>query len=169
MKPLIKNFIEVKENDIVTGLRIDLKKATILELNIYTAYMKGRLSADEVMSPFPNIKVIDNKIMAIGTMFQDVWVEDFIGDLSAYSALANLFSIATISSENGYVSRIMDVENDTIIEKKGFEDCVGRGNIYTMAGVKAFIQYREKQSPEKFSSLLKSLKDSGQKLDIIYS
>ncbi len=169
MKSFIKNFVEIKENGLVVGLSLDLEKAEPLELNIYTAYLSGRLTADDVISPPPWLKVSDWTVVGHGTFHDEIVVRDFVGNLSEYGSLANLHNITSISVGEGYIARIMDIKYGAIVEKDGFQDCVGYGQQYTTTGVLAFIKYCEKQDPTKMASLLKSLKDSGQKLDIIFS
>lgn len=172
MKALIKNLIPVIENNKIIGLRLDVENASDLEFNVYVSYLQNRIDSDTVMSPMPYLSPDENKRVVIGHGHHQSTevVVDWLGCAVEYRSLANLNNIAIISVEgSGFVSRIMDLKDDQIIQKEGFEDCVGRSNFYARAGILAYIAYREKQNPEKMENLLDSQIKSSEKGTIVFS
>lgn len=172
MKALIKNLIPVIENEKTIGLRLDVENATDLELNVYVSYLQNRITSDTVMCPMPFVSVHENKriVTERGLHFDSNIVVDWIGNSFDYNSLANLHNIAIIHVEGGgFISRIMECKDDQIVQKEGFEDCVGRANVYARAGILAYIAYREKQNPEKMTNLLDSQIKSSEKGTIVFS
>lgn len=172
MKALIKNLIPVIENNKTIGLRLDVENATDLELNVYVSYLQNRITSDTVMCPMPFVSVHEDKriVTERGLHFDSNIVVDWIGNSFDYNSLANLHNIAIINVEGGgFISRIMECKDDQIVQKEGFEDCVGRANVYSKAGILAYIAYREKQNPEKMANLLDSQIKSSEKGTIVFS
>lgn len=172
MKALIKNLIPVIENNKTIGLRLDVENATDLEFNVYISYLQNRIESDTVMSPMPYLSPDESKRVVIGHGHHQTTevVVDWVGCPVEYRSLANLNNIAIISLKGGgFISRIMDIKDDQIVQKEGFEDCVGRSNFYTRAGILAYIAYREKQNPEKMANLLDSQIKSSEKGTIVFS
>jgi len=172
MKALIKNLIPIIENEKTVGLRLDVENATDLEINVYVSYMQNRITSDTVMCPMPFISSDEKErvVVEYGHHQNVEIVVDWLGCPFEYRSLANLHNIAIISVEgSGFVSRIMDLKDDQIVQKEGFEDCVGRSNFYARAGILAYIAYREKQNPEKMADLLDSQIKSNEKGKIVFS
>lgn len=131
------------------GFILDKENATPLELNIYVAYLIGRIDI-HTMKNIATYTVKDAALYFYSPMGMNLVVPDYYHEHTECFLVTTHHGISVVSPPDfsGYIGVKMTVENGVPCADSDFVDCLYKNSYINKAALGALINYYEKKKSD---------------------